>query len=202
MSKIVIIKYNAGNTQSVSYALERLGVNPVITDVPEEIRSADKVIFPGVGEASTAMNYLKERNLDTVIKSLQQPVLGICVGLQLLCNYSEENDTNCMGIFDVAVKRFYPNGQATQFKVPQIGWNKLTKRTGVLFKDLPEESYVYFVHSYYAELSPYTIAEADYVLPFSAALHKNNFYAVQFHAEKSSNIGAKIIENFLNISPH
>lgn len=199
MSKIVIIKYNAGNTQSVSYALERLGITPLITDVPDEIRSADKVIFPGVGEASTAMNYLKERNLDTVIKSLKQPVLGICVGLQLLCNYSEENNTNCMGIFDVAVKRFYPNGQAHQFKVPQIGWNKLTKKEGQLFNDLPEESYVYFVHSYYAELSAYTIAEADYILPFSAALHKDNFYAVQFHTEKSSTVGAKIIQNFLNI---
>jgi imidazole glycerol-phosphate synthase subunit HisH len=201
MSKIVIIKYNAGNTQSVSYALERLGITPLITDVPDEICSADKVIFPGVGEASTAMNYLKERKLDVVIKSLTQPVLGICVGLQLLCNHSEENDTTCMGVFEVAVKRFYPNGQAGRFKVPQIGWNKLTKRKSPLFKDLPEESYVYFVHSYYAELSPYTVAEADYILPFSAALHKDNFYAVQFHTEKSSNIGAKIIENFLEIKP-
>jgi imidazole glycerol-phosphate synthase subunit HisH len=199
MATIVIIKYNAGNTQSVSYALERLGINPLITDNPEEIRSADKVIFPGVGEASTAMSYLKERNLDGVIKGLKQPVLGICVGLQLLCNYSEENNTTCMGIFDVGVKRFTPNGQAHHFKVPQIGWNKLTKRDGVLFKNLSEESYVYFVHSYYAALSPYTIAEADYIIPFSAALHKDNFYAVQFHAEKSSDVGSKIIENFLNL---
>jgi glutamine amidotransferase len=199
MSKIVIIKYNAGNTQSVSYALERMGVTPLITDEPDEICGADKVIFPGVGEASTAMNYLKERKLDKVIKGLKQPVLGICVGLQLLCDYSEENDTTCMGVFEVAVKRFQPNGQAHQFKVPQIGWNKLTDFQDALFKGLPSESYVYFVHSYYAELSPYTIAKTDYIHPFSAALHKDNFYALQFHTEKSGEIGAKILGNFLEI---
>ncbi|MCU0391836.1 MAG: imidazole glycerol phosphate synthase subunit HisH [Thermoflexibacter sp.] len=199
MSNIVIIKYNAGNTQSVSYALERLGVNPLITDDPEQIRKADKVIFPGVGEASTAMNYLKERKLDKVIKELKQPVLGICVGMQLLCTYSEENDTPCMGVFDLQVRRFAPNGQATRFKVPQIGWNRLTDMQGELFKGLTSESYVYFVHSYYAELSPYTVAKANYIADFTAALQKDNFYALQFHTEKSGKVGAKILENFLNI---
>jgi glutamine amidotransferase len=199
MSNIVIIKYNAGNTQSVAYALERLGVTPLITDIPEEIIKADKVIFPGVGEASTAMNYLKERKLDEVIKNLKQPVLGICVGMQLLCKYSEENDTPCIGIFDLEVKRFAPQEQARQFKVPQIGWNQLNDMKGVLFQGLPSESYVYFVHSYYAELSPYTIATANYIHDFSAALHKDNFYALQFHAEKSGQIGAKILENFLSL---
>ncbi len=200
MSKIVIIKYNAGNTQSVSYALERLGVMPLITDHPDEIRSADKVIFPGVGEASSAMNYLKERKLDDVIKSLKQPVLGICVGLQLLCKHSEENDTTCMGIFDVNVKRFMPEKSSLQkFKVPQMGWNKLHSLEGKLFEGLPLESYVYFVHSYYAEISAYTIAKTDYVHDFSAALHKDNFYALQFHTEKSGEVGAKILENFLKI---
>ncbi len=199
MSNIVIIKYNAGNTQSVAYALERLGVTPLITDVPEEIIKADKVIFPGVGEASTAMNYLKERKLDEVIKNLKQPVLGICVGMQLLCKYSEENDTPCMGIFDLEVKRFTPQGQARQFKVPQIGWNQLNAMQGVLFQGLPLESHVYFVHSYYAELSPYTIATANYIHDFSAALHRDNFYALQFHAEKSGQVGTKILENFLSL---
>ncbi|GAB4199902.1 MAG: imidazole glycerol phosphate synthase subunit HisH [Thermoflexibacter sp.] len=198
MSNIVIIKYNAGNTQSVAYALERLGVAPLITDVPEEIMKADKVIFPGVGEASTAMNYLKERRLDEVIKNLKQPVLGICVGMQLLCKYSEENDTPCMGIFDLEVKRFVPQGEANHLKVPQIGWNQLHEMQGVLFQGLPSESYVYFVHSYYAELSPYTIAKANYIHDFSAALHKDNFYALQFHTEKSGQVGAKILENFLS----
>ncbi|SFE68854.1 imidazole glycerol phosphate synthase subunit HisH [Thermoflexibacter ruber] len=198
MSNIVIIKYNAGNTQSVAYALERLGVTPLITDIPEEIIKADKVIFPGVGEASTAMNYLKERRLDEVIKNLKQPVLGICVGMQLLCKYSEENDTPCMGIFDLEVKRFVPQGQANHLKVPQIGWNQLHEMQGVLFRGLPSESYVYFVHSYYAELSPYTIAKANYIHDFSAALHKDNFYALQFHTEKSGQVGAKILENFLS----
>jgi len=200
MSKIVIIKYNAGNTQSVSYALERLGIMPLITDQPNEIRSADKVIFPGVGEASSAMNYLKERGLDEVIKGLKQPVLGICVGLQLLCKHSEENDVACMGVFDVAVKRFQPEGQPQKFKVPQMGWNKLHSLEGKLFAGLPSESYVYFVHSYYAALSPYTIAKTDYIHDFSAALHKDNFYALQFHTEKSGEVGGKILENFLNLA--
>ncbi|TAH21003.1 MAG: imidazole glycerol phosphate synthase subunit HisH [Cytophagales bacterium] len=199
MSKIVIIKYNAGNTQSVSYALERLGVMPLITDNPDEIRSADKVIFPGVGEASSAMNYLIERGLDTLIKDLKQPVLGICVGLQLLCKHSEENDVACMGVFDVAVRRFEPENLTQKFKVPQMGWNKLHSLEGKLFAGLPAENYVYFVHSYYAELSPYTIAKTDYIHDFSAALHKDNFYALQFHTEKSGEVGAKILENFLNL---
>ncbi|WP_448518369.1 imidazole glycerol phosphate synthase subunit HisH [Rhodoflexus sp.] len=197
---VAIVKYNAGNTQSVIYALNRLGIDPIVSDEAETLQSADKVIFPGVGEASTAMNYLKARNLDTIIKELKQPVLGICVGLQLLCRHSEENDTQCMGIFDVAVRRFQPTASQANLKVPQVGWNNLFEMRSPLFAGIDaEEAYVYFVHSYYAELSPYTIAKADYCLNFSAALHKDNFYAVQFHTEKSGAIGAKILDNFLRL---
>ena len=191
---VVIINYNAGNVQSVTYALERLGVTPVLSDEPEVIRSADHVIFPGVGEASTAMNFLKERGLDQVIKSLKQPVFGVCLGLQLMCRHSEENNTDCLGIFDIGVKKFEP-----KLKVPQMGWNTLTQMNSPLFKGINEESYVYFVHSYYAELSDQTIAQTDYVNPFSAALYKDNFYALQAHPEKSGKVGAKILENFLTI---
>jgi len=189
---VAIVKYNAGNVQSVIYALNRLGVEPIVTDIPEELQAADKVIFPGVGEAQTAMRYLRARKLDQVIKRLEQPVLGVCIGLQLLCNHSEEGDTNCMGVFDVNVKKF-----PATLKVPQMGWNNITYLKSPLFDGIQENEYVYYVHSYYAELSPFTIAQTDYVLPYSAALHKDNFYAVQFHAEKSSHVGSKILENFL-----
>ncbi|MCE7990678.1 MAG: imidazole glycerol phosphate synthase subunit HisH [Roseivirga sp.] len=191
---VVIINYNAGNVQSVTYALQRLGVTPVLSDEEEVIRSADRVIFPGVGEASTAMRFLKERRLDRVIKDLRQPVFGVCLGLQLMCRHSEENDTDCLGIFDIEVKKFEP-----KLKVPQMGWNTLTQMNSPLFKGIAEESYVYFVHSYYAELSDQTIANTDYVNSFSAALHKDNFYALQAHPEKSGKVGAKIIENFLDL---
>lgn len=192
--KLVIIKYNAGNTRSVAFALQRLGIEPVITDEPEVISSADKVIFPGVGEASTAMRYLKQRQLDTFIPTLTQPVLGVCLGLQLMCDHSEENDTPCMGIFPVKVKRFPPKD-----KVPHMGWNLLSDREGLLFEGLPERSFVYYVHSYYAELSPYTTATSTYIVPFSASLQKDNFYALQAHPEKSSMPGSLILENFLKL---
>lgn len=191
---VVIINYNAGNVQSVTYALERLGVTPVLSDEEEVIRSADRVIFPGVGEASTAMGFLKERGLDRVIKDLKQPVFGVCLGLQLMCRHSEENDTDCLGIFDIDVRKFEP-----KLKVPQMGWNTLNGMNSPLFEGVKEDSYVYFVHSYYAELSDQTIATTDYVNPFSAALHKDNFYALQAHPEKSGKVGAKIIENFLKL---
>jgi imidazole glycerol-phosphate synthase subunit HisH len=192
--KVAIIKYNAGNTQSVIYALNRLGVEPMVTDNVEEIKRADKVIFPGVGEASTAMNYLKSRNLDKLIKELNQPVLGICLGLQLMCSYSEENNTECLNIFPIQVKKFPP-----QDKVPQMGWNSVTNLKGKLFKGIKEGSYVYYVHSYYAELSEYTAATTDYILPYSAAIGKDNFFAVQFHAEKSSEEGSKMLKNFIEL---
>ena len=191
---VVIINYNAGNVQSVTYALQRLGVEPVLSDDPEVIRTADRVIFPGVGEASTAMGFLKERKLDQVIKDLKQPVFGVCLGLQLMCRYSEENDTECLGIFDLEVKKFAP-----KLKVPQMGWNTLTDMKSPLFDGIGPDSYVYFVHSYYAELSEDTIATTDYVNPFSAALHKDNFYALQAHPEKSGKVGARILENFLKL---
>lgn len=192
--QVAIIKYNAGNTQSVIYALNRLGIEPVVTDSPEEIRKADKVIFPGVGEASTAMNYLKERKLDQLIPSLTQPVLGICLGLQLMCAHSEENDTSCLGIFPMKVRKFPPSG-----KVPQMGWNSIGNLKGPLFKGIPEGAYVYFVHSYYAELSEFTAAKTEYILPYSSSIYKDNFYAVQFHTEKSSETGSRILKNFIDL---
>uniref|UniRef100_UPI004048AB25 imidazole glycerol phosphate synthase subunit HisH n=2 Tax=Roseivirga sp. TaxID=1964215 RepID=UPI004048AB25 len=191
---LVIIDYNAGNVQSVTYALQRLGVEPVLSADPEVIQKADKVIFPGVGEASTAMRFLKERKLDEVIKSLKQPVFGVCLGQQLLCAHSEENNTDCLGIFDVRVKKFAP-----KLKVPQMGWNNLDNMIGPLFKGIEEESYVYYVHSYYAELSPYTIATSNYITEFSAAMNKDNFYALQAHPEKSGKVGERILQNFLDI---
>ncbi len=201
---LVIIKYNAGNIQSVLYALERIGVNAVVTDDYEQIQSAGKVIFPGVGEASSAMRYLKEHKLDTVIKNLQQPVLGICLGMQLMCAYSEENDTTCLGIFDEQVKLFKPDAAATvadgeRIKVPQIGWNNIFNLKTKLFSGLPENSYCYFVHGYYAALGEHTIATADYVQPYSAALYRNNFYGAQFHPEKSAKVGEQILKNFLSL---
>jgi len=196
--KTVIIKYNAGNIRSVQFALERLGVNGTVTDDHEEIMAADKVIFPGVGEASTAMQYLKERKLDKVIGGLKQPVLGICLGMQLLCQHSEENNTDCIGVFDVNVKRFQSPVE-NLLKIPQIGWNNITGLHSVVFEHVPENAYMYFVHSYYAALGADTVAIANYVINYSAALQKDNFYAVQFHPEKSAEAGARIIENFLNL---
>jgi glutamine amidotransferase len=195
---IVIIKYNAGNIQSVLFALERLNITAIVTDDVDAITSADKVIFPGVGEASSAMRYLKERNLDQVITALTQPVLGICLGMQLMCTHSEENNTDCLGIFsDTKVKRFISHEQ--QLKVPQMGWNNIQQLSSPLFNQIEENSYCYFVHGYYAELGAHTIATTRYTLPYSAALHKDNFYGVQFHAEKSAGIGQQILKNFLSI---
>jgi glutamine amidotransferase len=194
---LAIIKYNAGNIQSVLYALERIGVAATVTDDHEKIHSADKVIFPGVGEASSAMNYLRERGLDEVIKNLKQPVLGICLGMQLMCKYSEENDTACLGIFDEEIKLFKARG--TRPKIPQIGWNNIYNLETDLFKKVAENSYCYFVHGYYASIGGHTIATTDYIKPYSSALHKNNFYGVQFHPEKSAKAGEQILLNFLNI---
>lgn len=192
---VAIIKYNAGNTQSVVYALNRLGCNPIVTDNKEELLKADKVIFPGVGEASTAMKYLKERGLDTLIPQLRQPTLGICLGLQLMCAYSEENDTKCLGIFDIQVRRFPDVG----LKVPQMGWNNLHDLRTSLFNHVAENEFAYFVHSYCADLSEFTAAKCTYATQFSASLQRDNFYAVQFHPEKSANTGAKVLENFLKV---
>ncbi|MBC7628689.1 imidazole glycerol phosphate synthase subunit HisH [Ferruginibacter sp.] len=192
---IAIVKYNAGNVQSVQYALQRIGVESVVTDNFDSIRQADKVIFPGVGHAQSAMQYLRETGLDTLLLSLQQPVLGICLGLQLLCKHSQEGDTNCLGIFDTEVKLF----SSPALKVPQIGWNNIYGYKSVLFNELPEQSFMYTVHSYYAALSDETVATTEYILPFSAALQKNNFYAVQFHPEKSGTAGETILKNFIRI---
>jgi len=198
--KIVIIKYNAGNIESVNNALNRLGVNAEITADPDKIRNADKVIFPGVGEASTTMEYLRENNLDSLITSLKQPVLGICLGLQLMCSHSEENDTKCLGIFDEKVLRFVPKpGEEFITKVPHMGWNSITNLKSKIFTEETENQYVYFVHSYFAGLGEHTIATCNYINPFSAALQKNNFYATQFHPEKSGTVGAGILENFIKL---
>lgn len=193
--EIVIIKYNAGNIQSVLFALERIGVNAIVTDDPEKIKAADKIIFPGVGEASTAMRYLTARKLDVLIQSLTQPVLGICIGMQLLCQYSEEYDTTCLGIFDEKVQKF--NAADTGLKIPQIGWNTINQLASPLFNNIDERSYCYFVHSYYAAIGKHTIATTNYIHPYSAALHKNNFYGVQFHPEKSATIGEQLLKNFI-----
>jgi glutamine amidotransferase len=190
-----IIQYNAGNIQSVLYALERLGVKATVTDDPAFIQASDKVIFPGVGEASTAMAYLKERNLDQLIVSLKQPVLGICLGMQLMCQHSAENDTNCLGIFEEQVLAF----KATEMvqKIPQMGWNNIRHLKTDLFNGVPENSFAYFVHGYYAGLGDNTIATTDYIQAYSSGLHKDNFYGVQFHPEKSAEVGEQIIQNFL-----
>ena len=195
--KIAIIKYNAGNIQSVLYALERIGHSAIVTDNPDAINNADKVIFPGVGEASTAMNYLKERNLDKLICSLTQPVLGICLGMQLMCKYSEENDTECLGIFDEDVKKFKVKSE--KLKVPQIGWNSIYDLKTDLFRSVKGNSYCYFVHGYYAASGEHTIAVTDYVQPYSSGLNKNNFYGVQFHPEKSATAGEQILKNFIEL---
>ncbi|MBQ4632814.1 MAG: imidazole glycerol phosphate synthase subunit HisH [Prevotella sp.] len=194
---IAIVKYNAGNIYSVVNGLRRLGIEPLLTDNAEELSKADKVIFPGQGEARSAMEYLRERQLDEIIRNLKQPVLGICVGQQLLCRHSEEGDTSCIGIFDADVKRFVP--QRHEDKVPAMGWNSLSDVKSPLFKGFADNEYVYFVHSYYVPLCEHTIATAEYIQPYSAALNYKNFYATQFHPEKSGNVGVRILENFLNI---
>jgi imidazole glycerol-phosphate synthase subunit HisH len=192
---VAVIKYNAGNIQSVSFALERLNVDFSITDDPETIKKADKVIFPGVGEASTTMKYLQERKLDQLIKELKQPTLGICLGMQLMCAYSEENNTDCLGIFEESVKRFIPTPDQ---KVPHMGWNQLNSVNSWIARSLETQS-VYFVHSYYVPVNNYTSAITNYTVPFSAAMKKDNFYAVQFHPEKSAAAGQTILENFLRV---
>lgn len=194
--KVVIIKYNAGNIQSVDFALQRIGAEAIVTDNIEEIKSADKVIFPGVGEASSAMQYLNEAGLTTVIKNLSQPVLGICLGMQLMCKFSEEGNTDCLGIFDDKVMKF---ASSFEYKVPQVGWNTITNLKSPLFKNVKEKEYMYFVHSYYVPPSESAIANTNYTINYSSALQKNNFYGVQFHPEKSSKAGEQILKNFLQL---
>lgn len=190
---VAIIKYNAGNIRSVDFSLQRLGIQANITDDADEIRAADRVIFPGVGEASSAMKYLKEHRLDKLIIDLKQPVLGICLGMQLMCSHSEENDTPCLGIFNQQVKRFPEKG----LKIPQIGWNNISSLSTHLFSGISENEYMYFVHGYYVEKCSQSIALTNYILEYSSAIQKDNFYAVQFHPEKSGVFGQRIIENFL-----
>jgi len=199
--RTAVVKYNAGNIHSMTCALQRMGIDPVVTDDPELLRSADRVIFPGVGEASSAMRYLRDHGLDEVIRSLKQPFLGVCLGLQLMCAYSEENDTECLGIFSEHVRRFPPLD-----KVPHMGWNTIKNVRSSLFSGVVSEedvgipSHFYFVHSYYASPGEHTIAECDYIVPFSAALKKDNFFGVQFHPEKSGKIGEQVLRNFMRIS--
>lgn len=195
--KIAVVKYNAGNIRSVDYALKRLGVEAVITADKEVLQSADKVIFPGVGEAETTMNHLKATGLDKLIKNLKQPVLGVCLGMQLMCRYSEEGEAECLNIFDVDVKRFVP--QKHEDKVPHMGWNTISNSNSRLFDGFTKEEFVYFVHSFYVPVCEFTAAETNYIHPFSAALHKDNFYATQFHPEKSGKTGEEILKNFLDI---
>jgi imidazole glycerol-phosphate synthase subunit HisH len=192
---IAIVKYNAGNVQSVQYALNRIGVASIVTDDTAVIRNADKVIFPGVGNAASAMQYLKERQLDKLLVALQQPVLGICLGLQLLCSHSQEGDTDCLGVFDTAVKLFPQNN----LKVPHVGWNNIDASDNILFEGLQKNAFVYYVHSYYAAVAAQTIATTEYILPFAAVLQKDNFYAVQFHPERSGEAGETILKNFIKI---
>ncbi len=193
--RVAIVNYNAGNVESVKNALNRLNIEPILTDDAEILMSADKVVFPGVGEASSAMNYLRERNLDAAIKKMTQPVLGICLGMQLLCDYSEENDTRCLGILPYKVRKF----ESKNLKIPQMGWNNIYSLKSDLFESIAENTYVYFVHSFYVEMGAETIAVCDYGVPFSAAVNYKNFYAVQFHAEKSGTVGEQILENFLKL---
>ena len=192
--KIVIVRYNAGNTLSVKLAVQRLGFDAVVSDDPKRIKDADKVIFPGQGEASTAMQYLRERGLDTLLKELKQPLLGICLGLQLMADSTDENNAGGLGLIPGRIKKFPPKR-----KVPHMGWNTIRGLKGSLFKDVAEDSFVYFVHSYYLEPLAYTTATTDYILPFSAAVQRDNFYAVQFHPEKSAAVGEQILNNFLTL---
>lgn len=195
--EVAIVKYNAGNLFSVVHALNRLGIEPVITDDAEQLSKADRILFPGQGHAATTMAYLREHKLDKIICNLKQPVLGICVGQQLMCHHSEEGDVDCLGIFDADVKRFQPLNH--EDKVPHMGWNQLTGLQSPLFKDLQEEDFVYFVHSYYVPVNDWTIATSNYIHPFCAAMHRDNFFATQFHPEKSGKVGEQILKNFLDI---
>ncbi len=194
--KIAIIDYNAGNVQSVKFALERLGLNSILTSNSEEILSADKVIFPGVGEANSTMNHLRKLGLDKIIPNLKQPTLGVCLGMQLMCSHSEENDTDCLNIIPQKVIRFRPSSK--EIKVPHVGWNKILVKNDSWISGNLSEEYVYFVHSYFVEEGAFTIATTDYVQPFSAALQKDNFYATQFHPEKSGSVGEQILKDFLS----
>ena len=194
---VAIVKYNAGNVCSVEYALKRLGIEANLTADEAELRAADKIIFPGVGEAATTMSFLHASGLDKVIKELRQPVLGICLGMQLMCKHSEEGDVDCLGIFDAEVKRFVSDKHEN--KIPHMGWNTLTDVKGKLFSGFSAEEFVYFVHSYYVPVNEYTAAVTDYIHPFSAALQKDNFYATQFHPEKSGSVGERILRNFLAV---
>ncbi|MCX6228001.1 MAG: imidazole glycerol phosphate synthase subunit HisH [Bacteroidia bacterium] len=197
---IVVIKYNAGNIRSVDFALQRIGISATITDDKDEIRNADRVIFPGVGEAATTMQFLKQHKLDTLICDLKQPVLGVCLGLQLMCSHSEEGDTTCLGIFPEKVKKFVPQaGDLSHCKIPHMGWNSLSELKNPLFEGLSEADYFYFVHSYYATTGADTAATCTYLNPFSAALQRDNFYATQFHPEKSGSAGSKLLSNFINL---
>lgn len=195
--EVAIVKYNAGNVYSVVNALKRLGCEAVLTDDAERIKKAERVIFPGQGEARGAMEYLRERGLDLLIRDLRQPVLGICIGQQLLCKHSEEGDTDCIGVFDISVKRFCPVRH--EDKVPAMGWNSLTDVKSPLYKGISDGEFVYFVHSYYVPQCEWTIATAEYTLPYSASLHKDNFYTCQFHPEKSGKVGERILRNFLDL---
>lgn len=195
--EVAIVKYNAGNIFSVVHALNRLGISPVITDNIEQLTRADRILFPGQGHARTAMTYLREHRLDEVIRSLRQPVLGICVGQQLLCRHSEEGNVDCVGIFDVDVKRFIP--RCHEEKVPHMGWNALYDLQSPLFNGIQEKEFVYFVHSYYVPSCKWAVATADYITPFSAAIRRDNFFATQFHPEKSGSIGEQILRNFLDL---
>ncbi len=195
--KTAIIDYNAGNVQSVLFALKRLNAEAILTNDPAAIRAADKVIFPGVGEASSTMDYLRSEGLDQLIKNLKQPVLGICLGMQLLCEHSEEGDTSCIGVIPQGVRKFIP--QQKDQKVPHVGWNSLDKIEQGFISNTLEKEYVYFVHSYYVEIGDCTIGTCDYIQNFSAVLQKDNFYATQFHPEKSGKIGEQILKGFLQL---
>lgn len=200
--KVAIVKYNAGNIQSVIYALERLGISPILTDKEEELKSADKVIFPGVGEASSAMKYINDHGLGEILPNLTQPFLGICIGQQLMCSHSEEGNATCLNIFPLEVKKFDNHDEkGTHFKVPHMGWNKIRNLKGPLFEGIEEEhAYVYYVHSFYCEYNEdYTIATTEYANAYSGGLHKDNFFAVQFHPEKSGKIGEQVLRNFLSL---